>query len=317
MIERYGETIKDEIGIITPFKNQKKYLEKIIKDVDIGTVHAFQGQEKKYIIFTSVVNEKLIEFVGGEPNLLNVAITRGKEQFIFVGNFEAALRSGNYLSSLLNMIKKYGAAFSLFNTDLNISDTTYKVEVFQMFAASKIDKPSEFGSFLYEKFPNHVIIGAKSHYYTLINALAKSEKSIDIISPWLASNLINGDQFNRGLTYAMGQENDIHIIFGYNKRRGATLERIESIYHTDVNKKFVDESSYVNAVINLRKKLKGGLEYRPPLHVKLLLVDKQYLIIGSHNWLSNNASQSNAKEEISVILTDKEYIDYVVDYFKL
>src|SRR5699024_9409536 len=45
MVERYGEEARKDIGIITPFRNQKIYLEKLIKGVTAGTVHTFQGQE--------------------------------------------------------------------------------------------------------------------------------------------------------------------------------------------------------------------------------------------------------------------------------
>ena len=71
--------VKDEqIGIITPYNDQKAALEKIVnsKEIQIDTVHKFQGREKEAIII-SVVNNEVSEFVDN-PQMLNVAITRAK-----------------------------------------------------------------------------------------------------------------------------------------------------------------------------------------------------------------------------------------------
>lgn len=316
MIDRYGEAVKKDIGIITPFRNQKKYLEKLIKDVEVGTVHTFQGQEKKYILFSAVVNEKLTDFVGGRPNLLNVAVTRGKEQFIFLGNFAAASQSQNYLSGLIHTIRNHGTAFSIFNTSLQDSDSKHAAEVFQLFATQEIIGSSEFGKLLREYFPKNVIIGARYHLSTLLHALAKAEESVEVISPWVDPGLIM-NRLNDRIIYALKRGTDIRVVFGYKKNKQATLDDIESIYEVDGNKLFIEKDEYVKVVSMLQDMLKDGLEYKPPLHVKLLLVDKAYLIIGSHNWLSNKTTQHNVKEEISAIITDKETIAHVVKYFGL
>lgn len=47
-VNQYGIDKKD-IGIITPFTKQKDKLKKEILDVEIGTVHTFQGQEKRLL----------------------------------------------------------------------------------------------------------------------------------------------------------------------------------------------------------------------------------------------------------------------------
>ena len=43
-----------ETGIIAPYKNQIKALEKEFKDIDAATVHKFQGKEKDTIIISTV-----------------------------------------------------------------------------------------------------------------------------------------------------------------------------------------------------------------------------------------------------------------------
>lgn len=74
----------DEIGIITPYRNQVEQLTKEFKDtgIDIATVHKFQGREKEVIIL-SPVDDTITSF-SDDPNLLNVAISRAKKRLILV-----------------------------------------------------------------------------------------------------------------------------------------------------------------------------------------------------------------------------------------
>ncbi|XP_011306724.1 putative helicase mov-10-B.1 [Fopius arisanus] len=89
---------KSEIGILTPYKLQKaKIVEALeangIKDLPVGTVEIFQGQEKDIIII-STVRSVLYRGTGGKihigflsnPKRFNVAVTRAKALLIVVGN---------------------------------------------------------------------------------------------------------------------------------------------------------------------------------------------------------------------------------------
>lgn len=69
----------DEIGIISPYRKQTAELQKenMIGDLEISTVHKFQGREKDAIIITTVDNE-ISEFTDN-PNMLNVAVSRAKK----------------------------------------------------------------------------------------------------------------------------------------------------------------------------------------------------------------------------------------------
>lgn len=83
----------EDIFVISPFRNISEYLKKHriatrIKDGNIGTVHTFQGKEAKVVIVVmGGQTEGARNWVVQKPNLLNVAITRAKKQFYFVGNF--------------------------------------------------------------------------------------------------------------------------------------------------------------------------------------------------------------------------------------
>lgn len=85
-----------KIGIITPFKNQKDLIEHRLKeehldqDINCGTVHAFQGDEKDEILFslalTDHTHEKTYDWLKNNRELLNVAVSRAKEKLILISS---------------------------------------------------------------------------------------------------------------------------------------------------------------------------------------------------------------------------------------
>ena len=73
----------DEIGIIAPYNNQVNSAKSALgKSIDVATVHKFQGREKDAIIMTTV--DDTITSFSDDPNLLNVAVSRAKQQFYLV-----------------------------------------------------------------------------------------------------------------------------------------------------------------------------------------------------------------------------------------
>jgi len=91
------------VGIISPFRKQVTKLSNDINDnlnIEIDTVHKYQGREKDIIIITTVVNKEN-EFADNE-NLLNVAISRAKDQLhIVVSDNE----KNKNMKDLINYIK--------------------------------------------------------------------------------------------------------------------------------------------------------------------------------------------------------------------
>lgn len=72
----------NDIGIIAPYKNQVELIQNEIKNVEVSTVHKFQGREKDVIII-STVDDDITDFVSN-ANILNVAISRAKKQLLFI-----------------------------------------------------------------------------------------------------------------------------------------------------------------------------------------------------------------------------------------
>lgn len=88
-----------DVGIVTPFVNQaaliNEYLMKMgISDtVTAGTIHNLQGSEKSVIIMSAALSlktsKKTMNWIKNNHELINVAVTRAKDKFIFIGDKEA------------------------------------------------------------------------------------------------------------------------------------------------------------------------------------------------------------------------------------
>lgn len=89
------------IGVITPFVNQKKLIEEAVRrealgHVTCGTVHAFQGDEKDVVLFSTAITEQTqagtYEWLKNNKELINVATSRAKDKLIVLSNTENLAR---------------------------------------------------------------------------------------------------------------------------------------------------------------------------------------------------------------------------------
>lgn len=60
----------NDIGIIAPYNKQVDLIKQNIQDIEVSTVHKFQGREKDVIII-STVDDEISDFVA-DSNILNV-----------------------------------------------------------------------------------------------------------------------------------------------------------------------------------------------------------------------------------------------------
>lgn len=99
LINEYKVNQKD-IGIITAYAGQKNMLKDTIKNIDnvknveVNTVDGYQGDQKDYIIFSTVRsnNEGDIGFLNDDRRV-NVALTRAKYGLFILGNRETLNKS--------------------------------------------------------------------------------------------------------------------------------------------------------------------------------------------------------------------------------
>lgn len=157
-IEKILEKYHDDVGIITPFRFQAINLKNKFKDkysnVEIDTVHKFQGREKKIIILSTVVNDlnsidndnKVTDFINN-PALLNVAVSRAKEKLYLIVSTGVYNSINNNIKSLIEYTKYYFNDSIEHGTIISIFDNLYK-DNYKMLQTEmkKIKRVSKFDS---------------------------------------------------------------------------------------------------------------------------------------------------------------------------
>ena len=131
----FGKTI----GIVTQFRGQKEKIEALLsmqglfsKDLLVGTVDTFQGNEKDIMFFSPVLSKGVGESAArwsDDKNRINVALTRARELMVVVGDFtycrkmDAILRNLIEYVETISLLRKTSAAelelFSLLITEGN------------------------------------------------------------------------------------------------------------------------------------------------------------------------------------------------------
>lgn len=127
------------IGIVSPFRAQVEQLKisvaKVLSDfmikkhqIEIGTAHTFQGDEKDIILASwAVANNSFPQSLTflQKPNLFNVAITRARKQMInFVSRDTTELPEGIF-RDYISYIKEYERHFELRESS-EFDENTYK-----------------------------------------------------------------------------------------------------------------------------------------------------------------------------------------------
>lgn len=309
-----------DIAVIAPYKNQVAVLREVIDndDIQVGTVHSFQGKDKEVVVMSLTIHSERDAsakgFIGGKPNMLNVAFTRAKQQLFIVGNFSVLENTEkiNYLYNVSEFIKDHGKLFSVYHSDYLESLTeeqhgSYLEIINQM--APKVDEKFEK---LFRPYLNSVdIIEDKNHYKLLLNLFEEAESSVVVVCPWMTKYVVDEEYIDKIQAF---QENkkEYSIVFGYKKSSDTLKSRdeIKSIIKRDYSfSKDIDEEA--DRIMRLKKVMGENLIYRPPLHTKAMIIDNEYLLIGSHNWLSKNGQQNGDREEMTVIVKDEGMIEYI------
>lgn len=253
-LEAAGYDLTCDVGIITPYANQKTLLIKAYGErmnqrqaLKIGSVHQFQGVGFEVIIFSPVIFQRSDKdnFQNAKPNLLNVAVSRAKQQFIVVGNQQRLLSAGGSLAKLAGMCS---ASF---------------------YVGMERQSPS---------YPGVASSGVKhyvdcEHISAFEALLAASQRSFTAVVPWIRQGTNSNHPPLRLLRAAQARGIAVTIYYGYHR---------EGYVNAD--------DGDPNLILAYRRELGAANVIRVPegTHEKILLVDDQVATIGSWNWLSHS-----------------------------
>jgi superfamily I DNA and/or RNA helicase len=269
---------QDEIGIVTPYRSQASFIREVLmesefKDVGLGTVHTFQGLEKKYVIFDLVealggrgigylVNDKHRKYSskGGRENaalrLLTVAFSRPKEKLLIISHVKHMLgnlpRNSVIRKIITDLIKREaivdGSKF-----------VPYYVPVEQYPDAALFDEE--------ELLDKEAVFNQRSFYPHLIQDLENARKDVIFISGYMSINRI--DKLMPHFTNLLSRGVNVKIVTKPPREQVSRKQELEELHH-----------GLTNIGIEIYQ------HYRT--HEKVVTIDGHILYMGSLNVLSFN-----------------------------
>lgn len=124
--------LANEIYVISPFKNVASKLAGVLdkinftkrengKPTNVGTVHTFQGKEAKIVYFILGADSNssgAAKWAVSDPNIMNVAATRAKEEFYIIGDMKLYASLGSAVANkTISIINDYNAYICMNGTN--------------------------------------------------------------------------------------------------------------------------------------------------------------------------------------------------------
>ncbi|MEW5857317.1 MAG: AAA domain-containing protein, partial [Cyanobacteriota bacterium] len=289
-----GYSLSEDIGVISAFRHQANELSKCLtrkfpelqKDY-IGTIHTFQGSEKRVIILSTMVCSPLdknkVDWINKRPNLLNVAVSRAKEVFILVGNLYRLEKAEGFTRQLVEHIREHGVILE------------YKPETKNPYQSSS-------------SYP----VFDCDHLGYFSKAIQEVEEELIIVTPWIRGS--EPKRFAKDIISALARGVKVKVIYGYRNTR--------ENYDNDDNDALAERSlkelffQYQDSTL-IRLGEETYIDSRGT-NEQILICDTKFAVVGSWNWLSHFYRDSCSKklvnpkvqirQETSVLLSESSPI---------
>jgi hypothetical protein len=287
-LQNQGYLLED-IGVISPFNvhsgSLREHLVKKFRGLDrksVGTIHTFQGSEKKVIILSTKVcsSQDNVSWINRRPNLFNVAVSRAKELFIVVGNLYRLEQGGIYTRQLIEHIREQGVILE------------YK---------SEAEIP--------QQQPGATPIYDCDHLTIFREAIEQAEREILIVSPSIRGN--EPKWFVTEIVSALQKGVKVTVIYG--KKGNEDNDNNDAQAEKELRDLFSQHPG--SRLIRLGKEI--HIESRGT-NERSLVCDDKLAIIGSWNWLSHPYREAcrrllinpkvQIRREMSIQLSDSSFI---------
>ena len=297
-LQNQGYLLED-IGVISPFNVHsgalREHLVKKFRGLErksVGTIHTFQGSEKKVIILSTKVcsSQDNVSWINRRPNLFNVAVSRAKELFIVVGNLYRLEQGGIYTRQLIEHIREQGVILE------------YK---------SEAEIP--------QQQPGATPIYDCEHLTIFREAIEQAEREILIVSLWIRGN--EPKWFVCEIVSALQKGVKVTVIYG--KKGNEDNDNNDAQAEKELRDLFSQHPG--SRLIRLGKEI--YIESRGT-NEKILVCDDKFAVIGSWNWLSHPYREPcrrllinpkvQIRREMSIQLSDSSFIaDFKARIYKL
>lgn len=284
LVRRYSaqgkpKKLKEIVGIVTPFTQQAMVIKKSLAalgrdfgEIQAGTVHSFQGAEFPIVLFSGTYgsDHKGNFFFDTDEFMLNVAVSRAKDTFIWVGDTSILPKGPTTPSGLLS----------------------------QWILKERINSPLELpkGESSSSTLELYGLDDHYMHIKFLRDAFAEARKSIIIVSPWIRDAAIEADRLygpiracvERGVAVCVLTDRDFNLASAPEEEWDKRAERgIRLLLHAGAAVKIVAKH-----------------------HDKQILIDDTKYAAGSFNWLSATRDERSPylRKNVSVITTNRVFV---------
>jgi len=264
------------IGIVTPYAAQRRLIASLVTDMHLepwvlpGTVHTFQGGEADLVIFDCVLDEPYWSARLSTPDDrrevlrdLNVAVTRAKHKFVFIGssewlNLHASPRSA--LGELWEYLKR--------NAPLESATDVVELGFRQRVSADTLD-PHGWRLPYEDDEPIHEILDENNFFERFALDVSFASQSIFALAAYF------GD-------YRWPKVQPLIV---------AALERGVDVTLVTPPPEDSPNPQYVNAVIDNLRSLGAVVVASTGMHGKDIVIDERVVYTGSMNWSSHRGRQ--------------------------
>ncbi|REL38631.1 hypothetical protein DYD21_01390 [Rhodohalobacter sp. SW132] len=290
------QCIEDIIAVVTPFREQKTIIKKILKGknngldkITVGTVHALQGAERDVVIFSSVYdrNHTGSYFFDQDVMMLNVAVSRAKESFLVFGDMH--IFDPNNTNDPSGLLATY-----LFEDSGN---ELVDIEPHKIIKNEQLDS----------EVSVERIAELKRHRKLLRYCFKSAQKHIIIASPFITDYAVQSDKIPELIRDA--------------KNRGIKVTCYVDAFLNKDSKSQLKSSAKKGIV--LLKEAGASVNVAQNFHNKTMCADHFLISEGSFNWLSAQRSKADKYQryERSLVYWNKnnshtETIEKLVTAFK-
>lgn len=255
--KRYGQSIHELVGIVTPFSAQKGEIRSALGrhgidgDLTVGTVHALQGAEREIVLFSPVHTAE----DGGRPffdrgsNMINVAVSRARHSFLVFGDmrvFDPSQAARKVPSGVL-------AKHLFVRPEHEIPDALTRPDFVAVETAAHTIR----------------LDSLEAHRETLREAFERATSRVLVVSPYLSTDAVSRDGIEALIAAACGRRVAITIAFD-----------------PELNQKSGHLKPACNEAAGALARAGAEIVERSRIHNKTLAVDDSWIVEGSFNWLS-------------------------------
>ncbi|ALA98215.1 DNA helicase [Spiroplasma kunkelii CR2-3x] len=243
LLEQENKYNYNDIGVISPYAEQSKKIKNLIlsiaKDIEINTVHKFQGRDKKKIIYC-ITQDKVsnLEF-SANSNLVNVAVSRAKDELVVVVNKRICeTNKNNDITRLINYINVLYKGKTFFKQTIGVfaalSSSNYEIETQEKKFNGFIGETSEYiFSKILDKLINQIIDIKYIKHYNLKLVVKNQEGFNDrekqfINHPWSHLDFLIFNKISKKPIIAIevdGQQHNKSIQLWRDKVKDKALEK--------------------------------------------------------------------------------------------